>query len=268
MKRLIGILAIIAAILGMTLSTVGAVLTLRAVDAVGKQVDGALALASDSLGSITQALTTLQDTVDEMMSSLLAVQDTIGHASTALKDTAPLIATTASLGASVADSIEAFQENLPTLAGLASTVDLTLRALGRFGLGAYNPDSPLDQAVSDIGSSFDGVPLQLRKLADDTVPAGANVSNIGADLGRIAASVEAIGRTVSDIPELMGNFTQNLLQIKGQVDGLRTNLARALIALKVVLIIFFVWLGLSQLFPLYWGVEMVRAERIGGTPDR
>ncbi len=261
MKRFIGVLAIIAALLGISLSIAGAIITLRVVDTAGAQIDGALSLASNSLGSISQTLTVLESTVDEMMTSLAAVEQTVSRASSALGDVAPIVATTARLGTSVADSIESFQQNLPTLAGLAGAIDLTLRALGRFGLSSYAPDAPLDQAVADIGASFDGVPLQLRQLADDTVPAETNLGSISADLGRISASVQAIGQTVSEIPQLLGEFNQNLQAIQQQVDGLRANLARALLGLKILLIVFFVWLGLSQLLPLYWGVETLRGRK-------
>lgn len=268
MKRLIAVFAIVAAVLGISLSVVGAIFTLRVVDAAGAQIDGALSLASDSLGSITRTLTVLEATVDELMTSLAAVEETIGHASSALNDVAPLVATTARLGTSVAESIESFQANLPTLAGLAGAIDLTLRALGRFGLGGYAPESPLDQAVTEIGASFDGVPLQLRQLADETVPAGSNLGDIGDDLGRIASSVKTISSTVSDIPQLLSDFNDNLQQIRRQVDNIRTNLARAVLAIKALLIVFFVWLGLSQLLPFWWGVETLRGKQTDATPAR
>lgn len=261
MKRFVALLAIIAAVLGIGLSIAGAIITLRLVDAAGDQIDNTLVLASDSLGSITQTLTVFEGTVGEMMTSLAVVEQTIGHTSAALNDVTPIVTAAAQLGENVADSIESFQQNLPTLAGLAGAIDLSLRALGRFGLGNYAPEAPLDQAVNDIGASFDGVPLQLRQLADDTTPAGDNLSNISSDLSRIAASVETIGSTVGDIPQLLSDFNRNLQQMQQQVDALRVNLGRALLAIKILLVVFFVWLGLSQLLPLWWGVETLSGRR-------
>lgn len=268
MKRFVAVLAIIAAVLGIGLSIAGAIVTLRLVAATGAQIDSALALAGDSLDSITQTVTVFEETVDEMMTSLAAVEQTVGHASSALSDVAPIVATTARLGTSVADSIESFQQNLPTLTGLAGAVDLTLRALGRFGLGSYAPEAPLDQAVNDIGASFDGVPLKLRQLADDTKPAGDNLDSIGSDLDRIAASVKNIGATVGDIPQLLSDFNRNLQQMRQRIDALRLNLARALLTTKIVLIVFFAWLGLSQFLPLWWGIETLRGNRQETSPAR
>lgn len=257
MRRLLGLLAILAGILGLLIAITGIIFLPPAIDGIGRHLDATLGFASNSLGAINRTLASLQGAVGEVGDSLQTVERAIANASQTLTDTAPLIADVADLSQNVAGSIAAFRDSVPTLADLSQTIDRTLRALGRFGLGTYNPEQPLDAAVRSIGDSFDDVPGQLHGLATNIGAADKNIGGISADLNGVAADLKAIGASIGAMPTLLDDLAANMTAAQRQIEDVRARVAQSVRLLKAAIIIFLLWLALSQVFPLYWGYHLL-----------
>jgi ABC-type transporter Mla subunit MlaD len=256
-RRFLGFLVIVAALVGIGLSIAGAVLSWRGLDLAGRHLDGTFVTVQTHLDTITDTLILMGDTVNEALTGLETVEATLRQAATALDATAPLIVEAGAMAENVAGSIEGFNATIPTLVTLSESIDTLLRGLARLRLGTYNPEKPLPAAIQEIGDNFAPVPDQLRHFGEGVVVVETNVDAIGTNLEGIAGNLEAVTAALAGLPGLIDGFVKNMEVIEAQVTGLRAQVAAAIGFLRIGAVVLFVWLGLSQLLPLYLGFRLL-----------
>ncbi len=259
-RRLLGFIVVLAALIGIVLSVVGTVLGWRGLDQVGRRLDSTFVIVQTHLDTITDTLVLMRDTVDEAITGLQTVEQTLGQAATALDTTAPMILEAGAMAENVAGSIEGFNATIPTLVTLSESIEVLLRGLARLRLGSYNPDKPLPMAIQEIGDNFAPLPEQLRDFGKGVVTVETNVNAIGLNLEGIAGNLRTIRTSLAGLPNLLDGFVDNMEVIEAQVVGLRTQVAAAVDILQIGVVVVFVWLGLSQVLPLYVGFRLLRGQ--------
>lgn len=261
-RRLLGFFVIVAALVGIILSVAGAIVSWRGLELAGRHLDGTFATVQTHLDTITETLDLMGDTVDEALTGLQTVEQTLRQAATTLDATAPLIVEAGAMADNVAGSIEGFNATIPTLVTLSESIDTLLRGLARLRLGTYNPDKPLPAAIQEIGDNFAPVPNQLRQFGEGVVVVESNVDAIGMNLEGIAGNLQAVTATLAGLPGLLDGFVANMEVIEAQVTRLRAQVTTVINVLQIGAVVLFVWLGLSQLLPLYLGFRL-----LVGRPD-
>jgi len=256
-RRLLGIVVVLAALVGIALSVAGAILSWRGLELAGRRLDSTLVTVQTHLDTITDTLVLMGDTVDEAITGLQTVEQTLGQAATALDTTAPMILEAGAMAENVAGSIEGFNATIPTLVTLSESIDTLLRGLARLRLGTYNPAKPLPMAIQEIGDNFAPLPEQLRHFGAGVVTVESNVNAIGVNLQGIAANLRAITTSLAGLPDLLDGFVDNMEVIEAQVIGLRAQVATAVDVLQIAIVVLFIWLGLSQVLPLYLGFRLL-----------
>lgn len=256
-RRLLGFFVIVAALIGIGLSVAGAVFSWRGLELAGRRLDDTFVTVQTHLDTITDSLDLMGDTVDEALTGLQTVEQTLRQAATALDATAPLIVEAGAMAENVAGSIEGFNATVPTLVTLSESIDTLLRGLARLRLGTYNPEKPLPDAIQEIGDNFAPVPEQLRHFGEGVVVVESNVDAIGTNLEGIAGNLQAVTATLAGLPGLLDGFVANMEVIEAQVTGLRAQVATAISLVQIGAVVLFVWLGLSQLLPLYLGFRLL-----------
>ncbi len=256
-RRLLGLVVVLAALVGIVLSVAGAVLSWRGLELVGRRLDGTLVTVQTHLDTITDTLVLMENTVDEAITGLQTVEQTLGQAATALDTTAPMILEAGTMAENVAGSIEGFNATIPALVTLSESIDTLLRGLARLRLGNYNPDKPLPMAIQEIGDNFAPLPEQLRHFGEGVVTVESNVNAIGVNLEGIAGNLRSITTSLADLPDLLDGFVNNMEVIEAQVAGLRTQVATAVDILQIGAVVLFAWLGVSQILPLYLGFRLL-----------
>lgn len=278
-RRILGIVIMITAVLGVAISVVGIVVGRNAMDRIGDRLDAGLTTASDTLTNLEQTLDLSQDIVDQVVASLETLEQTALDAAKAIKDTQPMITSVAGLvTVDVAGAIERVQETVAPLVDLAETIDQALTALSEFKieqsiLGVpividpgieYDPDVPLPRTVNGIADSLAGVPEKLRALSGDVETADGNLEVISQDLALISEDIGEIKTSLAELPPLIDGFQANVASAKAQIEDIQTDLRDSWQLIKTGMIIFFIWLGLTQIAPFVRGYEMFAGRRYVG----
>lgn len=278
-RRIFGIIIVLTALLGVILSVGGIVAGRDAVDRVAVELDAGLVTASDTLDNLEQTLQLTNDILDQMIASLDTLEDALFNASTALEETRPMIKDVGEIvTGDVADTLETLQDSIDPLVSLSATIDTVLRGLSEFAveqtivgipiafdLGIeYSPEMSLPDTVQAIGDSIADLPESLRVLSQGVETTDENLGIISQDLASISSDLSEIEASLGELPDLVDSFSDNVDSAQGQIQSIQSKLSDAMELFKTGMVIFFVWLGFTQIAPLLWGYELITGRRSGG----
>lgn len=277
-RRILGFILLLVGLSGLVLSVAGAIVGRQLVDDVAGGIDENLAITAQTLDTVDDTLILTRDTISEVNEGLDTVEISIRNLSRAVSETQPLIEQVAVVtGEDVPQSLEAIQDTIPNLAEVAAAVDETLTALSRLrleetipivnytidlNLGVdYEPEMRFDESIIQIGESIEGVPQRLRSLQVYINVANDNLAVIEDDLGQIAADMEDLNQQVDQLDPLLVEYMNTTTELSDNVRLTRNNLRQQQAQIRLIVTVAMVWLGLTQLAPLYLGWELITERR-------
>ena len=276
MKRIIGIIIILVAIVGVLIGIAGTYIGFSFVDSIGAGIASSLNLTQDSLDTVIETLELTKTTISQSNDALATVETTAGSAATTISDTRPLLEQIGTVASNdVPNSIEAFQGTVPNLAEVAGAIDQTLRALSAFkvdqdqgfttftfDLGIdYDPEVPFDESMTALGDSLNGLPENLRTLDTYIAVTSDNLATISQNVNQIAEDLAVINGSIAEVIPLLDDYIDIVQQIKDGMANVQTAVDAQLGNVKLGILVVFIWFGLTQLAPLYLGIELVRGGR-------
>ncbi len=248
-------------------------------DSLAESLDVALESTSETLDTVEQTLEQSRQTVDSINGTVGQVQATTNNLSRTIDDTQPLFGELALLvGEAIPSTISDVQNTIPNIAQTAKVVDDTLRLLSKLqieetvpiinykislGLGIdYDPEVAFDQAIEEVGSGLDPIAQASGNLESDLNMAGVNMEVLSQDLSELADrlgemndDMVAFRPLLDEYSSLVGEMQVNIADGQGRLDE---QLATA----KKVIVLVAVWLGLFQLLPIYFGLELASGNRM------
>jgi methyl-accepting chemotaxis protein len=276
MRRFLGIVMLVIGLAGIVLSITGAVVGRRLIGGIGNTLDANLQLTIQSLDTVNESLTLTRQTIRQIGAGLETLKVTGEQAASSLDDTRPMVEQISLvLTDDVAGGLETFQERLPDMVEVATTIDETLTTLSnfridrtilgiplRYDLGInYNPQVPFAQSVEELGASMEGLPEELRVLETHLEVAGANLGEISANARQLSEDLGDINETMDELAPQLDDFTATLTEFADSARQIRADLALQLDTFQTVWVVVMVWLALTQIAPLYLGYELVRRLR-------
>jgi methyl-accepting chemotaxis protein len=258
-RRIVGTLLILLGALGIVLSALGVVTIWRAADDVTAAAKDGLAVLSDTLtdvdGSLDVASSTLEGAalaIDGLYTTTLDVSQTLSTTRVAVDEIAGLAED------DLPQSIEASLVALEALEDTAGVIDQLLRGLRQLGVGDYAPKIPLDQAVAEAAAGLDLVPKSLRTM-------GAGLYATSANLGEVRGGIELMGdhmlgirQNVVDADAALSSHRTTLRELRTRVRTMRRNVDRPIRTVAWGATLLLIWIGLSQLAIVRWGVSLWR----------
>ncbi len=280
MRRILGVLVMLAGLLGLVLSLAGLVMVWVAKPTVE-------VYASTTFDTLSESIVTSQNVMDITRQALGATIDSVdalsamlGTTAATVEDTKPvldqvdMIMTTA-----LPSTLQATTDSLYTAQEAARVLESTIQSLDAFRfllsgmplLGglveqtgeAYNPEKPLADSLGEVASGLEGLP-------DTFVEMSANLSATDDNLVAIQGNLVTMSDSVGQISSSLSEYEKMIVQSKSSMDDLRSvltniqnNLATILNGVAIVLSLFFLWLLAAQVVILSQGWELYQ-----GTADR
>jgi uncharacterized phage infection (PIP) family protein YhgE len=272
-KRLVGLLILLIGLAGVTISVGGIIYVQTIPEDPPGLVEDQLGLLQDSLVTLSGTITTTSQGLTTISDSLASLQDTTLQWTDAVSNTLPAIESADTLiTQQLPDALRTVQETLPALEQTASIVDQTLiqvsqlqsllRTLGLISSAPiyYNPDLLLGDGIAQLDGTLEGLPEQLESF--------------GPSLDLVKQQLGVVNDTIVQINDINVAVTQDVQRLNENVDELngiiarledvpgevRTDFRDLVRMLKPVLTGLLVWLGLSQLVPLYFGFQVLRGQ--------
>ncbi|MBK6709064.1 MAG: hypothetical protein WBO48_19490 [Candidatus Promineifilaceae bacterium] len=276
-RRMLGIILLLIGLSGIALGIVGARVSRDMLQTLSDGTKAGLDLAIDSLQTVSDSLTLARQTIADVHTSLETVQTTATDVAVSLEASQPMVADVAAIaGQDLPRSVETIQAAIPNAAQAAEAIDSTLTTLNRFKIDTtilgfpiqydlgidYNPDVPFGESVLAIGRSLDDMPIRLRNLQTALEDTAVNLQTISEDMRSLSTDLDGINGRLLDFDPLITDYIRivtetddNLRLIRGQIDQ-QVSSAQFVITLGMV------WLAVSQLVPLYLGLDLLTDGRL------
>lgn len=166
MQRALAVLVGGVAVLTAAVGLFGAVLGGRLVTSLGTSLTDGLALTSQALAAADSTIVVAADALDEVAGSMDGLATTSLIVGGSLENSHDLLAEVAEItGEDIPASLDSFRSSIPGLVRAASAIDRTLRALNLFTSDDYDPEVPLDEAISQLDEDLADLPDRLRRQA-------------------------------------------------------------------------------------------------------
>lgn len=276
-RRILGGIIVLIGLFGLVMSGMGLVYGRGAIDAAGVQADAGLRFVSESLDTVLTTLALANESVVEANQALDAVETAVTDTSLAISQMIPMMQqVTAVVSEDVPASLEAVQATIPDLVQVAKVMDDTLTTLNRFridetiplinyriqfDLGVdYNPVQPFDISVQQMGDSLEGLPQQLKEMDGYTAVTQDNLNQIADDLLAISGEMDDVNAQVSQLTPQLQAYIRLVSEANDKSRQARAALADQLARVKQILTLAMVWLGLTQIAPLYLGFELLQGK--------
>jgi methyl-accepting chemotaxis protein len=256
-KRVLGIIVALIGALGIVLSLLGAMYVWRAAQIAEAAADDALGLLSDTLDNVEDSLDVALTTLDDAADAMDALHATTLEVGETLSSTQPTLQGMADLAEDdLSQSIESTLAALQAMEETAGVVDRMMRGLSLFGVGDYDPDVPLDQAVATMGAGLEPVPGDLRQMGNDLRQAGSSLEGVQDSITRMGDHILDIGKDVSSANAVIGSYTEIVRRLQARMRALRENIGQSIRAVAWGATLLLIWIGLSQLALIQWGIGL------------
>jgi uncharacterized phage infection (PIP) family protein YhgE len=270
-RKLIGVLLLLAAIIGLFFSVAGVVLIWRVEQDVTKGLQNSIDLISQTLDTTSQGLIVTRGALESSIETIRALESTIQTTAKTIKSTTPMVEQISALmETDLPNAIEATGTSLKSAQASAAVIDSLLSTLSNLPLiGSslnYNPQVPLSNSLGQVADSLKDLPnsfINMQKTLEQTT---SNLETFEADLSVMADSVGGIGSTISEYDKVIAGYQQSLSQIHANLESAKEILPTYIHYLVLALTIFFVWMAIAQLGLLTQGWELVTEPPVRAEP--
>jgi ABC-type transporter Mla subunit MlaD len=275
-RRILGLVMLMIGISGVGLSIPGTIHGHRLVDNMANGLDRSLDLTSQSLDMVEETLLLAKTTVGQVNDGLDTVESAAISVSQTVSETRPVLAEFGQVAShDVPASLEAVQTAVPDMAQAAAIIDDTLTTLSDlhieqtvlgfpiyFDLGMnYAPEVSFEESINRVGASLEGISPRLRGLEFHIETTDSNLGTVSQDILAISKKLHAVNSSVAGLLPLLDDYVRIVKEVNDRIQQTRANLSRQLNAAKMVVTIAMVWIGLTQVAPLYLGWGLVSGQR-------
>jgi peptidoglycan hydrolase CwlO-like protein len=271
-RRIIGVLLILAAIGGLIFSIVALSAIWNAQTAMTTGLQNTLDLLGQTLSTTSQGLVITRQSLQNSVELIGNLQATVETTAEAIGSTNPLVDEIARLMKDdLPTTIRAVQTSLRTAQQSAAAIDTVLGALRGIPLiGSsigYNPEVPLADALGDVAESLESLPDSFLAMQDNLKNTQSNLQTFEADLTVMADSVGQIQSSVAQYDQVIGGYQASLDQVLAQIEALSANLPNIVRMLSIGLTAFLVWMAIAQLGLFTQGWELLTESRKRGEQE-
>ncbi|MFM8322051.1 MAG: hypothetical protein ACKOC5_14155 [Chloroflexota bacterium] len=266
-RRIFGLLLIIATAIGLIFSIFVTVAIWRAQETVSTGIQSTVSLLGDTLQTTATGLVVTKDALKSSVQMIADMQTTLETTAKTIDSTNPMIDEIVNLmDKQLPDTIIATQNSLVSAQESARVIDQVLGTLSGIpligsGIG-YNPEVPLGDALGDVAQSLDGLPESFKGMQTSLRNTQNNVQTFQADLTVVAGSVGQIEASVAQYEQVVSNYQASLDQVQQRLDTLEANVPGYVRTGTIGLTVFLVWMMLAQIGLFTQGWEMFTLENI------
>jgi uncharacterized phage infection (PIP) family protein YhgE len=214
----IGAVGLVAAVLvGIT----GWILAGRAIDSVASTIEPMSRIVVNVADSIAASQVLFDQTADAIES----IESATRSAVRTTESVSDIIAQTAGLaGGDIADSLDSAVATLPALISTSRVIDRTMRALSLVGVD-YDPESPLDQALTDLETSLAPIPDQIREQSELLREIDDDLSGIAEDGRRLSAVLLETRLEMEDAHRVLTSASANAQAAVERIEAIESEIA-------------------------------------------
>jgi len=271
LTRVIGVLLIIAGLLGLGFAGVGLYVLAQvekyvvstALDQV-KMVDQALSATADGLGVAKASLSEAVDTVKALEVTVSGVGDTVASSVPVIDSVSNLV------GVQLPATLQTTQRTLESVADSSKTIDdllAVLSAIPFLGIVEYAPEKPLSEGFSEVAASLEGIPASLQTTKTQLLTANKNLAGLESGFDTMAGNIGAIAHSLGGAEAVLMQYEGVIGQLRSSVGWINSAVPSWVSYARLGLSALLVWLGIAQFALITQGWELIGRSRRPRGPE-
>ena len=272
-KRIVGIGLIITGMFGLALSLAGIILGGQVVDSLGLILADTVATTQINLKTVEGTLRQTKDTLKDVNQALQTTRQAVLDSSQALSQTQPLLDQAGQIASQkVPDGLDAVKASMPNIAAVSAAVEEALTKLSDFkvdrpflggrlnfdlGLTYEPPEPPIEQSLAQVEANLEELAASFRLLEKDLQAGSRNIGVISHDLETLGQNFGQINQGLAAFNPLLDDYLRVVNDFRSGLERLEATLTSRLAGIKLGLTLVMVWLGLTNLTPLYLGWRLL-----------
>lgn len=261
-KRLTGIVLILAAVGGLLFSLTGLFATWALKPTVTSNLLSDISTLNDALTATSDGLQIASDSLSTSIESITALQFTVQATADTIDTTTPMIETMADLARDdLPATITATQTSLMAAQESARIIDGVLGAFNNIPFvpnNLYNPPVPLNEALADVSSSLEGLPPALKTIDQSLEASGENLKAIQKDVTLMADNISTIQSSLEDAQGVIEAYQGLVADMQTRTTRIEKGLPGWIDFLAILLTFLFLWLAIAQIGLFLQGWELLR----------
>lgn len=272
-RQITGVIFTLLGFIGLAASVAGLMIGRHVISDVDNGFEQIFVLAADNLDTVYETLVLTDSMVQQIAESLETISLTAESLAIGINRAQPMLDQVKTVTVEeVPLSLETIQSTIPDVSEAARAIDDTLTILDifeidtrvfgipiRFDLGIdYDPSNPLEDSVERLGQSLNGLPETLRAMESDIKNANTNLELVGENLDSVTTDLEAVNETITEVSPLLKDNMKLTIESGDQIRQLKSSINRELGNARLFMTLSFIWLGFSQIVPLYLGSLLLR----------
>lgn len=258
-SRLIGVIYVVGAVLGLIMS-VGGLLTLWITkSSVTESITGTVALAGRTLQATHDTMAVIGDSLNQASTDLTLLTKMVDDMASTLEDSGTLIHSTGDLvGKNMVEFVNNTQSSLTSVQTSARVVDDFLGVVSNIPFigGRYRPDVPLSDSVARVSSSMAPLPGALTKIQHDLDVSAANVATIKGEVKVLGQQISSIQTSISKARGVVEDYQSILMDAQTRYDAFQKRLPVLLDVFYIGMTGLLIWIFILQLGMLLHGVSL------------
>ena len=263
LRRLFGILMVIAAAAGIIFSLIGQIEIWHYRPAVTKSVIDNLVLAGQTLNTTQDVLTLVGEVVQSTTTEVVSLQETTNTLSLAIQDTNPMFESLIGLtGEDLPAAVSATQTSLTSAQSSALLIDnvlATLTSIPFLPVDAYKPEVPLHTALAQVSTSLNTLNPSLATINTSLVDGKANLGVLETELTNISETTQGISSTLGNAQTVIDQYKLVTTQLIANVEAAQRATQTWIMAITCILSFVLGWLLIAQLGLGIQGLDLAKS---------
>lgn len=275
LRKILGIIVMLAGILGLLLSLAGLGATWYYRPSMESAFNNILTTLSSSLDVSQEGLRVTEDALTAAVGSIDALQQTVKATAASLGSTQPVLeGITGFMGDQLPATLDAARSSLNAAQQGAQVVDNAIQSLNTFQsvisaipiISAFMPapppqttteeGTPLSEALGDVSESLAGLPDLSAQLSVDLEAAAGSLTDVEGALNLMAENIGGITESLEGYLSMVQRSQASMKGLQSQLDLWQTNLPTLVNAIALVASLFLVWLLIAQIVIFTQGLEL------------
>lgn len=265
LRRLFGLLLIMAAAAGFIFSVVGLFEIWRYRPVVTQKVIDTLALFDQALNTTQDGLTIVGQVVQTTTVDIASLQTTTQALAQAIHDTNPMLDSLTSLTSiDFPAAVAATQTSLASAQSSALLIDnvlATLTSIPFLSVAAYKPDVPLHTALAQVSTSLNSLTPALATINSSLVDGKTNLGVIELELNKISETTKGMSTALGSAQIVIDQYKTVTTQFKEQIEAMQRLAPGWLTTITWILTFILGWLLIAQVGLGTQGLDMLRGHR-------
>jgi len=273
LRRVLGVLVMIAGILGLAISLAGLISVWMVRPAVASTINTTIQTLDTSIQTSQKAMEVTGQALGATVDSVDALSTMLSTTAVSVQDTQPVLdQLNVMLGETVPSTLESASDSLKTAQQAAGVLDSAIKSLENFQAlmsavplvggfvekpkQAYNPEVPLADSLGELATNLEGLPATFTEMSANLKKADDNMVSIQSNLTTMSTSVGRISSSLSDYQAMIGQSQSSMENLSAMLTNVQSNLDNILNGTAIALSVFFFWLLAAQVVIFSQGWEL------------